>query len=51
MVLYWDQAGYFLEASSNSLSDWNPLPIPITTNAVTVDIDLHKNMFYRLVRP
>jgi hypothetical protein len=51
MVLHWDQPGYVLQASSNSLCAWAPLPIPITNTEVTVDIDLHKNMFYRLFRP
>lgn len=51
MVLLWEQPGYVLQASSDSLQTWDPLPIPITNTEVTVGIDLHKNVFYRLSRP
>lgn len=52
MVLHWDQPGYVLQASSNCLpGTWDPLPVPITSTEVTIDIDLHKNMFFRLALP
>ena len=51
MLLHWDQPGYFLQASSNSLCDWATLPVPTNSTEVTVPIDLQQSVFYRLARP
>jgi hypothetical protein len=51
MVLHWDQPGYVLQASTNSLCNWNPLPVPITDTEAIVGVDLQKKTFYRLARP
>jgi hypothetical protein len=52
LVLYWDQPGYFLQVSTNSLGNWDPNLISVTNKVATFDIDSQKHIqFYRLVRP
>ena len=51
MVLHWDQPGYWLQASSNALCDWESLPVPITQTEATVEVVSQRNMMYRLALP
>jgi hypothetical protein len=51
MILRWDQPGYFLQASTNCISNWHSLSVPITDTETTVGIDRQQKVFYRLARP